>query len=302
MSTPQPYVPGPAAIWVGTVGTLGTRVCFPANDSAATGANAVVKAVDAKGGITTVAMADGGSGFTTAPSAVAVGGGFGYIRQGTVAGGAVTGVTTPSFARWGNLAEVGNPDGSSPRQGKGMGYKACSSDFAFELLGYTESGVLMESAPTPMPIMGDWAANTPVDDMFQGMAGRINFAIKDYDKAVLERMMSRCAGGSSPGSACGIVGTNNSVCSAGSLAIANFKFFPMVVLAPYATAAPKSSFYGSMRKGIHIPAATIASMTDPYSVRVRRVQLAVNAHWVADPFTLGGILFDYAVDCLAAGP
>jgi len=297
----QPFVRGPARIYVGTTGLLNTPVVFaPAAGDDATGA--VAYATVSAGAVTGVTIVDGGSGFTQAPTVLFGPPGYGAAGTATVSGGAVTGVTTPSFARWGNLAEVGNPDGSSPRQGKGMGYKACSSDFAFELLGYTESGVLMESAPTPMPIMGDWAANTPVDDMFQGMAGRINFAIKDYDKAVLERMMSRCAGGSSPGSACGIVGTNNSVCSAGSLAIANFKFFPMVVLAPYATAAPKSSFYGSMRKGIHIPAATIASMTDPYSVRVRRVQLAVNAHWVADPFTLGGILFDYAVDCLAAVP
>lgn len=287
----QFYVPGPAQVWVGTGGTLPTRIAFPGGGPNCTGANAVVSGVDATtGAITNFYFADHGKKFVNQPRALAIGGGWGYSGLANISGGSVT-----------NIARIGDWAYSSyTNGGTGFGYRA-SSDFAFEFAGWTEGPVLVDISSPPIPFLADYAGDGAAHQGVQSRTARVTLSLKRYNQAVLDRMVSRCSGGLGADSCVGSA-------SVGSLVIPQFLYFPLVIRAPYASAKPKRFFYGStdkdgnardgMMPGIHFPVATIESRSTPFSWRARAETLNITCHWAADEFSQAGMLYDYAADCI----
>lgn len=290
-------VPGPAQVWVGTGGVLPTRIVFAGGGPNCTGANAIVDAIDDKGGINSWSMTDRGKRFTKTPDALAVGGGWGFCRRGTVVGGSVTTAErTPDI-----------PASLTINSGKGYSYRM-SDDFEFEFVGWTEGPVSFDVSSPLLPYASNATGDMASERMLQALDGRVGLRLARYNQDVLERMYSRCFGdacGSYPGitdggAAAGI--------GAGSIVQAQFRFFPLVILAPYASTPPKRFFYGDtdangnarvgIPRGVHFPVATIESYSEPFSWRARRPTINVVCHWVSDSITKAGLLYDFAVDCI----
>jgi len=300
----QFYVPGPAQVWVGTGGILPTRIVFPGGGPNCTGANAVVTATNDKGGITATSITDPGKRFTKTPGALAVGGGWGFCHRGVAVGGKITGTqATPDL-----VASLKNKVNGQA----GYSYRM-SEDFAFEFAGWTDGGVSVDIGSPMVPFATDANVNMASDFMAQGKQGRVGLTFGRYNQDVIERMYSRCCGGEGIDSYPGITDGQTGVgLQSGALAQAQFLFFPLVILAPYASKPPKRFSYGDvdesgnartgMPPGIHFPVATIDSHTEPFSWRARKVTMSVSCHWVSDKIAGSGMLYDYAVGCVGENP
>lgn len=304
----QFYVPGAAQIWVGTRGVLPTRIVFGGGGPLASGANAVVRSVTpGQCAVSDYQFTDTGRWFVRTPTAITVGGGWGFCQLGNVDAGQVTGVT--KIPSW--------PASLTINKGAGQGFRP-SSDFGFEFLGWTESGVSHDVNSTHTVIQGDAAGETPPEYAVQSKTTRMHVVLKRYSQEVLEACLSRGHDFDGIGSYSGITFVPEKPTAprpiyprsvgAGSLVLAQFCFFPIVILCPYAYTTPKRWLYGiydeygneqnGIHEGYHFPAVTVASINETTSWRVRRVTLSLSMHWVSNPLTRAGLLYDHAVGCI----
>ena len=304
----QFYTSGPAEVWVGTGGNLPTRLLFPGGGPNCTGANGVVTAVDATTkGILNASITDAGNYFRRTPMALACGGGWGFVRQGTVSNLKVTGVAPVP----------GWPAGLTFNGGAGYSYRA-STDFAFEFAGWTEGPVSIDVSSPMSAMLGDHTLDMASGHMLQGKEARVGLTFKKYSQIVLERMRSRCAGDGGIDSYGGYLTPSVTTpvpdygrdVSAGAMVQAQFCYFPLVIRASNSRCPPKRFFYGNVDEdgdprdgipdGIHFPVAVVEGHSEPFTWRARKVTMNVVCHWVSDFLTHSGMLYDFAVGCLPA--
>ncbi len=308
----QFFVPGPAQIWVGTGGVMPTRIVFGGGGPNCLGANAVVTAVSAGTlAVQNFDITDPGNYFVRPPCALTVGGGWGLCRRGSLSGEKVTGLE--SIPEW--------PTDLLVNGGLGQGFRS-SNNFSFEFLGWTEAGIAHDITSPFMPMRSDRSGDMAADASLQGKQARLGFTLKRYNQDVLEAALARCQDSDGIGSFGGITSVPEKATTprssyprpvgAGAFVQAQFCFFPVVILCPYAYTPPKRWHYGrtdedgnekdGLPNGYHFPVAVVESLSETTSWRSRRVTLSLACNWVSNPMTRGGLLYDNAVACVGNNP
>lgn len=256
----QPFVRGPARIYVGTTGLLNTPVVFaPAAGDDATGA--VAYATVSAGAVTGVTIVDGGSGFTQAPTVLFGPPGYGAAGTATVSGGAVTGVTVTSG---------------------GSGYPDNGTALGYEFLGFTERAVRIEMTGRFVDEPLDSAGNLPFDIGVHGEEASATFTLKRFNYDVYDKVRARIRG-KTPGSIAS--------CQVGTLNQSEGGYVPLLIVSPYYACKP--SFYSDMGPGYRFPFAYLAGQTSTrWGTRPDVVPMTMRAVMLVDPATGAGFLFD----------